>query len=1252
MLGDVTTQSPVQKHSNVLTLNTAGSNLLLFSCPSVEALKSWVTAFRLSSWEKSRLEEIYTAHLIRLTLGAPESSSTLINGRMEGWVRIRIAGQTDWKRVWMTVNAGSENVPIEHPTSNGGATGSTNSTLKKKRMSLFSRDGNSGRESITPAKPQVSMFLSPRLKDRKKPLLTLRNVTQAFAVYPERPELISRSTLIKLEGSFGDEEAGGFLKTREGWLLVMPDAEGVDQAAEMLKWVIALHDAFELYGRPEAWVWDPRNSSSLMFAYPVGPNKERLFLERELAEALDPRDDQTSSIRSQLNGITLERLRGLATQSPPKIIASDKPPSLPPIERVSIDDPRQAGKDGISSGTLQVPPVNYSRGAATDSSRPFTSQATPLNSQRMPSPPISRPSTAPVSEVLNNKQSVPLHPTTAQQTQPLRADSPFVQSTAKPIPMVPPKPGTDGHKSPTPAQSPATLSPKTNADYSGSVMKVGPSTAQSVNISEPAIVQIPPTPRTESPIPFTVSVVPADLLPNSLSRSNSVLTSPFSETDHISLKSPFSDAGHGEEHEVSDHLASPYSPGSVPAGLPSPWTKNPTPTSPDPTRSISPPPHVNENSINNEAGALYFMAQGDMEYGKENGVSGVVPTIAGKQADLENSSLHSGSPVPVMPNASDRSTPTRQTGRKPSGARVPATRSYTGDTIASAQLAPQEQNEGRSSSQNSCENLKVMAATPSEDTTLYALAAISYLNKEDEPPLAKVEPLHINKAPSPPPTSQPSTETTQYRSSFAPSKQAAERKAKAQAQQAAHFAASHKPGKANSKGKAKAAVTGTWNESSDEEEEDEEDEDEDEQVDSDDGQEARKNRNGIGASSTFLRRSDPTETTHAPSQTRPSRTLPQVPGGSNLLSEEVSPSPRRVPSDQHMDVSRRTYYDGTQIRTQAEVPQPGVARQNPWSQVLEPGRAPNVAAEQQRDTFVQLEPAETMTKAFTPQGLLSAGIQDKQDRSAKRQEELARETGASLINVPNKPPPPQMGLLGAITAHERERKREGGVGAALTEREREKRIAEDRQRRFDDQQKLQLDQMQQGGSMYGGQFPGFNMMGGNPMMMMNPMNPMMGMNPMMTGGMMPMMTGGLAPMMTGQMGYPGMYSPQQMFAAQQAANAYQQAMMAFSGSQMGGAEGGPGGMQQHPMAGGNMASMGFDPRMSMMGMAMQSMPPIGMQMTGVSAFDARFPPNVNHNSSNSNDIPRPGGKDSPSSGAGGPTAAQHSSNSRSASPKA
>lgn len=233
-----------------------------------------------------------------------------------------------------------------------------------------------------------------------------------------------------------------------------------------------------------------------------------------------------------------------------------------------------------------------------------------------------------------------------------------------------------------------------------------------------------------------------------------------------------------------------------------------------------------------------------------------------------------------------------------------------------------------------------------------------------------------------------------------------------------------------------------------------------------------------------------------------------------------------------------------------------------------------------------------MTKAFAVHGLLSAGLQDRQERSAKRQEEVAKETGASLVNVPMKPPPPQTGLLGAVSAHERERQREGGIGAALTERERERRLAEERQRKLDEFQKQQLE-MVQNGSMYGSQFaPGFNPMMANPMM-----------NPMMSGwGMNPMMG-----------------NPQQMLAAQQAqqaaAQAYQQAMMTFAqnmgqnqpGDGLGGmgSMGGMGGMGSpgmlSPIATGQqglnpMMTGQFDPRMSMMGMPMMGMMGMGMGM--------------------------------------------------------
>lgn len=152
---------------------------------------------------------------------------------MEGWARIRIAGQTDWKRVWMSVQEGTEGNDKSVP---GNTLAPTNATIKKKRASLFSRD-TGARNDLFP-KPVITMFASTRAKDRKKPIMTVWDVTQAFGVYPERPELISRSTLMKIEGTFGDDDIAANLRLREGWVLIMPEIEGNEQAKEMLKWIV------------------------------------------------------------------------------------------------------------------------------------------------------------------------------------------------------------------------------------------------------------------------------------------------------------------------------------------------------------------------------------------------------------------------------------------------------------------------------------------------------------------------------------------------------------------------------------------------------------------------------------------------------------------------------------------------------------------------------------------------------------------------------------------------------------------------------------------------------------------------------------------------------------------------------------------------------------------------------------------------------------------------------------------------------
>lgn len=141
-----------------------------------------------------------------------------------------------------TVNAARSSIDLASISSKSPQTPARHSSYvspKKYRISgLFSRE----KPIDLPERATIALYAAPRGKDKKKPLLTFDTVTQAFAVYPERPKLITSSTLIKLEGTYGDEEICTSMKLREGWLLLMPDLEGARSVSgEMLKWLIGEH---------------------------------------------------------------------------------------------------------------------------------------------------------------------------------------------------------------------------------------------------------------------------------------------------------------------------------------------------------------------------------------------------------------------------------------------------------------------------------------------------------------------------------------------------------------------------------------------------------------------------------------------------------------------------------------------------------------------------------------------------------------------------------------------------------------------------------------------------------------------------------------------------------------------------------------------------------------------------------------------------------------------------------------------------
>jgi CCR4-NOT transcriptional complex subunit CAF120 len=349
---------------------------------------------------------------------------------------------------------------------------------------------------------------------------------------------------------------------------------------------------------------------------------------------------------------------------------------------------------------------------------------------------------------------------------------------------------------------------------------------------------------------------------------------------------------------------------------------------PPAAHSLSSPISQEGSSIFDEAGALFYMQQLGGENSNDQSQARIPTTIP--EQDDESSAYSHGSPTaypspgsgsrspPVrqntpmavepiatstvsainLPTPADRVSPTSRPGlgRKPSGAREQAMRSFNGEGISSSPPVTEEEEDSQSedhsdSRHDQMDQPQVHRSISSDDPNLDALAALSYLDVAHENPTsAKVEPLNVrNKAPSPPPVIH--EPEPQYKSSFAPSKQATERKAKVQAQQAAHHAATHKPGRANGN-KRKSRIAGAWNESSDEEEEDEEEEEEedDDDVDSDtDPSQVNKPMPPSGASLNPQRSVQghaqpggsnmdaPQVYAHA----RPPRTLPQPPGFQN-----------------------------------------------------------------------------------------------------------------------------------------------------------------------------------------------------------------------------------------------------------------------------------------------------------------------------------------------------------------------------------
>ena len=359
-------------------------------------LQAWINAIRLASWERSRLDEIYTGALIRARLSAVRNMqgstaqqqadhaellvrSPLVRGRHEGWVRARFMGSTEWRMCWMVLqNHWSE----EEPASG------LRRFLKRgpgDRSSLLSLSSNSSAASATPipdmpeppapppgtlASPAVAYFYES--KKAKKPFASLWHVRHVYAVYPSRPDLVEGSVLFKVEGSLPQSSvlSATHRPRKTGWVMFMPELRAPQTRganAEMMKWIIAFMDAFRLYGRPGSFAWDARNPTSPFFAYPIGPYKDHLFLDRALAEFLDVTIEDHMTTRQELHDIMAARMRGENTMLLPP---------LPPTQPASVSRrPTAVGRavaDEVHAERETQVPVQQAQAALEGNREPGT----------------------------------------------------------------------------------------------------------------------------------------------------------------------------------------------------------------------------------------------------------------------------------------------------------------------------------------------------------------------------------------------------------------------------------------------------------------------------------------------------------------------------------------------------------------------------------------------------------------------------------------------------------------------------------------------------------------------------------------------------------------------------------------------------------------------------------------------------------------------------------------------------------------
>lgn len=339
-----------KKKKHLFSIYNKKSSTIIFETSDDPTMVRWVSAIRLSCFEKQKLHQLFTLRLLSngnisnsiqnlssSSLSSTEETSTKHNNASSTFLQVRVPGTSIWQKYWVVL------------------------VDKKKDEQKNKRFGKKSSSSSTELNEQHILLYET--KKSKTPILTLYQLTHAYAVYPESPQLIEKGSMIRIDCKLKHGKASSntnaiaatssealsstLVNEDEGYCWLM-----ADHSQLTIQWLLAVYDIFKLYGRPESLLNDSINQKALNFGEPAQDINTtvhpKLFLDTdEIIQAMDVSLITRQDIENIMNSVIMKKQVDIAvsiTRRPTGTRAN----SLPLITVLSAEEQQQkAASDEI-----------------------------------------------------------------------------------------------------------------------------------------------------------------------------------------------------------------------------------------------------------------------------------------------------------------------------------------------------------------------------------------------------------------------------------------------------------------------------------------------------------------------------------------------------------------------------------------------------------------------------------------------------------------------------------------------------------------------------------------------------------------------------------------------------------------------------------------------------------------------------------------------------------------------------------------